>query len=192
MSKYLIYALRSIRDQDYKYIGKSSSGLERPKMHLNYSHNESVRIWVQELKTEGYFPIIDILEECDEENIDHIEQKWIKHYLSLGHILFNIHQYQGRELEKIKNNIKNQEELLEKELTKAKEAIYSLEDIGLFIKIKRKERKITQLDLAELSGLTSKSISEIELGTRNPTLAAIKGILDALGYKLVPIIKFTA
>jgi hypothetical protein len=161
-------------------------------MHLNYSHNESVRIWVQELKTDGYFPIIDILEECDEEAIDHIEQKWIKHYLSLGHILFNIHQYKGRELEKIKNNIKNQEELLENELTKAKEAIHSLEDIGLFIKTKRKERKITQLDLAELSGLTSKSISEIELGTRNPTLAAIKGILDALGYKLVPIIKFTA
>lgn len=192
MSKYLIYALRSIREQGYRYIGKSSSGLERPNTHLNYSHNESVRIWVQELKTEGYFPIIDILEECDKESIDHVEQKWIKHYLSLGHILFNKYQYNGKELEKIKNNIKNQEELLEKELTKAKEAVNSLDDIGLFIKIKRKERKITQFDLAELSGLTSKSISEIELGIRNPTLAAIKCILNVLGYKLVPIIKFTA
>lgn len=189
MSKHLIYALRSIRDQDYKYIGKSSSGLERPKSHLNYSHNESVRIWVDELKTEGYFPIIDILEECNEDNIDIIEQKWINYYLDLGHNLFNIHQYKGKDAEKIKDNIKNQIKLLEIELAKAKEAVNSLDDIALFIKTKRRERKITQYDLGELSGLSSKSISEIESGSRNTTISAIKNILDVLGYKLVPIIK---
>ena len=164
MSKYIIYALRSVREKEYKYIGKSSSGLERPKIHLNYSHNESVRIWVEELKTEGYFPIIDILEECDEENIDHIEQKWIKYYLSLGHILFNIHQYKGVNLENIKNNIKKETKILEIELAKAKEAVHSLDNIGLFIKTKRKELKITQKDIAEMAGTTFKSISEIELG----------------------------
>jgi DNA-binding XRE family transcriptional regulator len=192
MNKYIIYALRSVREKEYKYIGKSSSGLERPKIHLNYSHNESVRIWVEELKTEGYFPIIDILEECDEENIDHIEQKWIKYYLSLGHTLFNIHQYRGVNLENIKNNIKKEAKLLEIELAKAKEAVHSLDNIGLFIKTKRKELKITQKDIAEMAGTTFKSISEIELGIRNPTLNTLKRILEVLGYKLVPIIKLTA
>ncbi len=189
MNKYIIYALKSVREQGYKYIGKSSSGLERPKTHLNYSHNESVRIWVEELKEKGYFPIIDILEECDEYNVNHAEQKWIKHYLNAGHNLFNIIEYKGEKLEKIKNLIENEEKALENKLAKAKEANYSLDNIGLFIKQRRRQLKITQIDLAELAGLTSKSISEIELGIRNPTLLAIKSILDVLGYKLVPIIK---
>jgi len=190
MNKYLVYALRSVRDQGYKYIGKSNSGLERPKTHLNYSHNESVRIWVEELKKEGYFPIIDIIEECDEHNVDHAEQKWIKHYLDAGHKLFNVIEYKGKELEKIKNLIEDERVFLEKKLAKAKEANYSLDNIGLFIKQRRKQLKITQIHLAELAGLTNKSISEIESGARNPTLSAIKKILDVLGCKLVPIIKF--
>jgi transcriptional regulator with XRE-family HTH domain len=40
---------------------------------------------------------------------------------------------------------------------------------------------LTQKDVAEMTGMTFKSISEIELGIRNPTLNTLNRILDALG-----------
>lgn len=184
MNTHLVYGLRSMKEDEYKYIGKSSSGLERPKTHLTYSHNESVRIWVDELKSEGYFPIIDVIEECDENTIDDTERKWINYYVDQGNELFNIQRYLGRDIGKLKKEVDSEKELLINELNDIKLKRQIITDLGLLIKTRRKVLNITQKDLSEMVGITFKSISEIELNQRNPTLDTITKILDVLGYEI--------
>jgi transcriptional regulator with XRE-family HTH domain len=48
---------------------------------------------------------------------------------------------------------------------------------------------LTQKDVAEMAGTTFKSISEIELGIRNPTLNTLNKILEVLGLALSVHIK---
>ena len=48
---------------------------------------------------------------------------------------------------------------------------------------------LTQKDVAEMAGITFKSVSEIELGVRNPSLNTLKSILDVLGLELTVQIK---
>lgn len=56
--------------------------------------------------------------------------------------------------------------------------------IGKIIQERRDYLNLTQKDVAEMAGITFKSISEIELGLRNPTLNTLKGVLDVLGLEL--------
>lgn len=63
------------------------------------------------------------------------------------------------------------------------------QQIGKLIQERRDYLNLTQKDVAEMAGITFKSISEIELGIRNPTLNTLKGVLDALGLELTVQIK---
>jgi len=56
--------------------------------------------------------------------------------------------------------------------------------IGEIIQKRRVYLKLTQKDVAEMAGITFKSISEIELGIRNPTLSMLNKILEVLGLTL--------
>jgi transcriptional regulator with XRE-family HTH domain len=56
--------------------------------------------------------------------------------------------------------------------------------IGEIIQKRRVYLKLTQKDVAEMAGITFKSISEIELGIRNPTLSMLNRILEVLGLTL--------
>lgn len=58
------------------------------------------------------------------------------------------------------------------------------QQIGKIIQVRRVYLNLTQKDVAEMAGITFKSISEIELGLRNPTLSTIKCVLDVLGLEL--------
>lgn len=49
----------------------------------------------------------------------------------------------------------------------------------------REEARLTQKELATLSGLTQSNISNIENGSNKPTIATIKKIADALGKRLI-------
>lgn len=63
------------------------------------------------------------------------------------------------------------------------------QQIGKIIQERRDYLNLTQKDVAEMAGITFKSISEIELGIRNPSLSTLKNILDVLGLELTVQIK---
>jgi transcriptional regulator with XRE-family HTH domain len=63
------------------------------------------------------------------------------------------------------------------------------QQIGKIIHERRGYLNLTQKDLAEMAGITFKSISEIELGLRNPSLHTLKSILDVLGLELTVQVK---
>ncbi|MCE2824332.1 MAG: helix-turn-helix domain-containing protein [Sediminibacterium sp.] len=63
------------------------------------------------------------------------------------------------------------------------------QQIGKIIQERRDYLNLTQKDVAEMAGITFKSISEIELGIRNPTLNTLKCVLDVLGLQLTVQIK---
>ena len=63
------------------------------------------------------------------------------------------------------------------------------QQIGKIIQERRGYFNLTQKDVAEMAGITFKSISEIELGIRNPSLNTLKSILEVLGSELKVQIK---
>src|ERR1022692_1282427 len=68
VSKYLIYALVDPRTLEWRYVGRSSSGMIRPKQHIKprlLKKKSRKNSWIISLKTLGLRPIIDILEEFD-------------------------------------------------------------------------------------------------------------------------------
>lgn len=60
---------------------------------------------------------------------------------------------------------------------------------GKVVRLKRKEKNISQEKLAEKSGLHRTYISEVELGQRNVSLVNIKKICDALEMTLAEMFK---
>jgi transcriptional regulator with XRE-family HTH domain len=63
------------------------------------------------------------------------------------------------------------------------------QQIGKIIQERRDYLNLTQKDVAEMAGISFKSISEIELGIRNPSLNTLKSVLDVLGLELKVQIK---
>jgi y4mF family transcriptional regulator len=63
------------------------------------------------------------------------------------------------------------------------------QQIGKTIQQRRTYLNLTQKDLAEMAGITFKSISEIELGIRNPSINTLNRILEVLGLELSVQIK---
>lgn len=61
--------------------------------------------------------------------------------------------------------------------------------IGKIIQERRDYLNLTQKDVAEMAGITFKSISEIELGIRNPSLNTLNSILEVLGLEITVQIK---
>jgi transcriptional regulator with XRE-family HTH domain len=64
-----------------------------------------------------------------------------------------------------------------------------IQKIGKIIQERRDYLNLTQKDVAEMAGITFKSISEIELGIRNPSINTLNRILDVLGLELSVQIK---
>ena len=57
-------------------------------------------------------------------------------------------------------------------------------DLANIIRERRENLKITQEDLAELSGVALRTIKTIETAKGNPTLQTINNIADVLGMEL--------
>jgi y4mF family transcriptional regulator len=68
--------------------------------------------------------------------------------------------------------------------------VFGKESIGELIQSRRKSRKILQEDLAEIAGISSRTLRDIERGTANPELETLLKIFDVLGLRIkVEIIK---
>lgn len=62
--------------------------------------------------------------------------------------------------------------------------------LGYKIKYERGKRKISQLDLALKTGLTTRTISRIECGTIDPKLSTIIKIAEAFNLELVELLNY--
>ena len=56
-------------------------------------------------------------------------------------------------------------------------------DIGAFIRKRRISLGIDQITLSEISGIAVHTMSNIEAGKGNPTVATLDRVLDALGME---------
>lgn len=63
--------------------------------------------------------------------------------------------------------------------------------IGPQIRERRKDLKINQAKLAQLSGIGLNSLSRLESGKGNPTLESLQKIAEVLGFELKFVIKGT-
>lgn len=59
-----------------------------------------------------------------------------------------------------------------------------LENLGRQIRDRRNYLNITQVDLAEIAGVSLRSLIDIEQGKGNPSLGQLMKILDVLGMKV--------
>lgn len=94
-SKFLIYGLIDPRTNELKYIGKSTSGLERPKAHnkanLLRKYKSKKNSWILSLKSTGLKPIIEVIEEFDSESpLNDAERFWIASIKATGADLLNM------------------------------------------------------------------------------------------------------
>ncbi|GAA2120093.1 helix-turn-helix transcriptional regulator [Kocuria atrinae] len=60
-----------------------------------------------------------------------------------------------------------------------------VEAVGRAIRAARKEAGLTQRDLADLAGISERTVRAIETGTGNPALAAVAAAANVLGLRLV-------
>lgn len=88
-----IYALIDSRTNEIRYIGKSKNIEVRLKAHINESikgRKSHKCDWIRQLLNLELRPILQILEECDEDNWKEREQYWIKYYKERGCKLTNL------------------------------------------------------------------------------------------------------
>lgn len=92
--RYLIYALVDPESRLVKYIGKSCSGLARPKQHMAaYSYNRRYHVsrWIRRLVTVGLSPEIVVLETVNDKHaLIPAEIWWIAYGRCLGWPLTNL------------------------------------------------------------------------------------------------------
>lgn len=53
------------------------------------------------------------------------------------------------------------------------------------IKTRRQKLNLTQVDLAEMSGISLATVKDIERGKGNPSIRTVERLLDVLGLELV-------
>ncbi len=56
-----------------------------------------------------------------------------------------------------------------------------VQGIGMSVRLARKEAGLKQSDLADLAGVSERTVRAIETGTGNPTLAAVVSVANVLG-----------
>lgn len=59
-----------------------------------------------------------------------------------------------------------------------------VDTIGASLRSARKEAGLKQSDLADLAGVSERTVRAIETGTGNPTLAAVVSVANVLGLRV--------
>ena len=81
-----IYALVDPRTQEIKYIGQTRQTMARLHGHIHNPHGKVIG-WIDELRTAGLSPRMDILEIVKEKLAHNRERHWIKKLLKSGTII---------------------------------------------------------------------------------------------------------
>lgn len=94
MNRFLVYALIDPRNDLVRYIGKSTTGMRRPRSHkyLSNLRNEKTHKanWIRSLVHQGLQPAITVLETFDSEaSLSDAERFWIAQGRGLGWHLTN-------------------------------------------------------------------------------------------------------
>lgn len=93
---HIVYGLRDPRTAAIRYIGKSATGLSRPRSHFEPKRiatdsNLHKARWLRSLAADGLRPEIVILEACrNDATLLVIERRWIAHGRALGWPLTNL------------------------------------------------------------------------------------------------------
>lgn len=59
--------------------------------------------------------------------------------------------------------------------------------LGEFMREQRKVRRLTQLDVAELAGVSDRFLREVEQGKPTAEIGKVIDVLAVLGYELKPV-----
>jgi transcriptional regulator with XRE-family HTH domain len=62
-------------------------------------------------------------------------------------------------------------------------------EIGKVLKIRREFLSLRQEDLAEMSGITSRTIHQVETGVGNPSIQTLEKLATVLGMELTMQVK---
>lgn len=86
-----IYTLSNPETLEIRYVGKTKHPLNRRlNGHIwNRKSNAKVSKWVLSLYRKGCYPIIELLEECNEDNWEDTERYWIAQFKTWGFTLMN-------------------------------------------------------------------------------------------------------
>lgn len=162
----LIYGLRDPRNDLYYYIGKSTVGESRAISHLHYSHNKDVVSWVEELKTIGLEPFVDIIEEnIAIEILAERESYWIKQAKAINPELLNIQLNQeDRRIESFNYVTDDKIEML----------VELLNNLSILLRGLRIKKRMTQDSLSKGIGISRSTISLLERGGTTTTESAVR------------------
>ena len=91
METIYIYSLKNPITNEIRYIGKTGNLHRRLQNHISHSKTLNTRIgnWIKSLIKENLLPIIQVIEECNENNWEEKEIYWIQYYKDLGCNLVN-------------------------------------------------------------------------------------------------------
>lgn len=75
-----------------------------------------------------------------------------------------------------------------KQLTTLIESIIDTESLPVFLRKQREAKGLTQVELAELAGISKTAYRRYETGKLSPKLVVIEWILEALGYSTAIVV----
>ena len=79
-----IYSLAHPISHEVVYVGKTNSSLEiRLYNHISSKEERPINIWIKSLKEKNLFPIISILDVCDQEISNDIKKNTLKNLVVL-------------------------------------------------------------------------------------------------------------
>jgi DNA-binding XRE family transcriptional regulator len=167
----IVYGLYHPITKKPVYVGKSTVGLDRPWDHIDEkSHSNKVNEWVNELKTSGLNPVLVVLDQAEtNEVLTKKEVFWINSMINDGHPLLN--QSLVNPVYFLLESSYNEDDFLR--------------EIRFFVKMKRKERKLTQQELANKAGVGLRFVRELEQGPKtNFSIDTLHKILVLFGVRL--------
>jgi len=95
MKSVKIYSLKHPITKEIRYIGKTSQSLKtRLYQHIYEATKKGFKThkisWIKSLKNKGLIPVIDIIEEVPESEVNDVEKYWIQQLKLCGYKLTNL------------------------------------------------------------------------------------------------------